>query len=498
MTAEAAIAKARALRDRIDDHNYRYYVLDDPRVPDAEYDRLLRELQTLEGRFPDLISADSPTQRVGAAPLHAFDSVLHALPMLSLANAFDEDELLDFDRRVREGLDVAEVEYAAEPKFDGVAINLLYRDSELVTAATRGDGSRGENVTQNIRTIRSVPLRLRGHGHPQTLEVRGEVYIAKHDFASLNEDQIERGEKTFVNPRNAAAGSLRQLDPGITARRPLSMVCHGVGTVSDARMPGRHSEVMEQLQRWGLRTQPDLEVVRGAAGCLAYYLRIGRRRNDMQYEIDGVVYKVNDLDQQQRLGAVARAPRWAVAHKFAPQEELTTVQGIEAHVGRTGALTPVARLQPVFVGGVTVTNATLHNHDEVDRKDVRVGDQVVVRRAGDVIPEVVRVVPEMRPKDAQSYRLPDQCPVCDSQVLRVEGESVARCSGGLICAAQRVQGILHFAARRGDGYRRPGGKTGRPTGRKGIGQLGGRSIRVGQGTTMRSRAHGRKVCGESD
>lgn len=446
--AKAVVRRAAALREQIEYHNNRYYVLDDPEIPDAEYDRLLRELQALEEQYPALRDAQSPTQRVGAQVQKKFAPVRHETPMLSLANAFNEQEVVDFDRRVRERLKVGSVEYVAEPKLDGLAVNLLYIDGTLVCGATRGDGATGEDVTQNLRTLASVPQRLRGPHIPQKLEVRGEVYMPKAGFEAFNAAAQARGEKTFVNPRNAAAGSLRQLDPRITAQRPLAMVCHGVGGFQDGALPARHSDILERLQGWGLQPAPECRVVRGVHGCLAYYRDLAQRRAALPFEIDGVVYKVNALAQQRQLGFVARAPRWAIAHKFPAHEELTEVLGIEVQVGRTGALTPVARLKPVFVGGVTVTNATLHNQDELDRKDVRVGDTVIVRRAGDVIPEIVGVIVERRPPHTLAYKIPAHCPVCGSDVVRADGEAVARCSGGLYCAAQRKEGILHFASRR--------------------------------------------------
>ena len=440
--------EAARLRERIDYHNYRYYVLDDPEVPDAEYDRLMQKLRALEQDYPDLVSPESPTQRVGAAPLAAFAEVEHAVPMLSLDNAFLDIDVESFDRRIREHLEVTDVAYAAEPKLDGLAVSLRYEGGKLVRGATRGDGFRGEDITHNIRTIKAVPLTLRGRDYPQVLELRGEVFMPKAGFEALNRRARERGEKTFANPRNAAAGSLRQLDAKITASRPLDMFCYGVGAVDGGELALRHSEVIEQLHDWGLRVCPERAVVQGLEGCLDFYRSIGSRRDRLPYEIDGVVYKVDRLDQQRDLGFVSRAPRWAIAHKFPAQEELTTVIDIHVQVGRTGALTPVARLKPVFVGGVTVTNATLHNLDEIRRKDVRVGDTVIVRRAGDVIPEVVKVVLESRPEDTQSFDLPEHCPVCGSDVERPEGEAVARCVGGLYCSAQRRESIRHFASRR--------------------------------------------------
>jgi DNA ligase (NAD+) len=440
--------RVRELRELIETHNYRYYVLDDPQVSDAQFDALMRELQRLEAAHPELVDADSPTQRVGGFPTREFREVVHAAPMLSLDNAFTPEDILDFDRRVRERLDVEEIAYSAEPKIDGLAITLRYEHGRLVQAATRGDGSRGEDVTVNVRAIRSVPVQLRGKGSPEVLEARGEVFMTRKSFDALNLRQAERGDKTFANPRNAAAGSLRQLDPAVTAERSLDLFFYGVGASDGWTLPSRHSEVLTALRELGLRTCPDVEVVAGVAGCLGYYERIGGRRNQLAYDIDGVVYKVDRLDWQRDLGFVARAPRWAVAHKFPAQEETTVVREVQFYVGRTGALTPVAQVVPVFVGGVTVSNITLHNVDEMTRKDVRVGDTVVVRRAGDVIPEIVRVVPEQRPRDARVVTLPAHCPVCGSQVVRTDSEAVARCSGGLVCAAQRLAAIRHFASRR--------------------------------------------------
>jgi DNA ligase (NAD+) len=449
MAAPRAIAKRAAeLRDNIDYHNYRYYSLDDPVIPDAEFDRLLRELETLEQRHPELVTPESPTQRVGAAPAEAFGEIVHALPMLSLANAFEEQELVDFDRRVRERLEVEEVEYSAETKLDGLAASIRYEDGGLVSGATRGDGTRGEDVTQNIRTIKAVPLRLRGDDFPRVLEVRGEVFITDDGFRKLNAEQERREEKPFANPRNAAAGGLRQLDPRKTAERNLTMYCYGVGDVREGWLPGTHGRILDRLKHWGLRVSPEAAVVQGVDGCRDYHRDMLVRREGLGYAIDGVVFKVNTIAEQDLLGAVSRAPRWAIAYKFPAEEELTQVRAIDVQVGRTGTLTPVARLEPVQVGGVTVTNATLHNQDEVDRKDVRVGDTVVVRRAGDVIPEVARVVKERRPRRTRRFYLPDRCPVCDSEVVRIEGEAAARCSGGLYCPAQRKQAARHFASRR--------------------------------------------------
>jgi len=444
--------KIESLRDEIRYHNYRYHTLDDIEIPDAEYDRLMRELQALETKHPELVTPDSPTQRVGAEPSDALESVRHRLPMLSLDNVFAEEELHDFHKRVAEKLefedDAADLWYAAEPKLDGAAVSLLYEDGVLVRAATRGDGTTGEDITHNVRTIHSIPLRLLGKGYPSTLEVRGEVFMPRAGFEAYNRKAREEGEKTFVNPRNAAAGSLRQLDPKLTAARPLDMYVYSVGLVEGGELPGRHSDIIDCLQSWGLKTCPERSVVQGPEGCLTYYEEVGKKRDSLGYDIDGVVYKVDSLAMQRELGFVARAPRWAVAHKFPAQEELTKVEGIEFQVGRTGAVTPVARLEPVFVGGVTVSNATLHNIDELHRKDVRVGDTVIVRRAGDVIPEVVSVIKSRRPTKTTRVQLPELCPVCGSHVKREEGEAVARCTGGLFCKAQRSESLKHFVSRR--------------------------------------------------
>jgi DNA ligase (NAD+) len=446
--SDAVRERLTALRREIEYHNYRYYVLDDPGIPDAEYDRLLRELQTLEAGYPELITPESPTQRVGATPDRAFAVVEHAVPMLSLENAFSDEEVIAFDRRIREHLEVDHVDYTAEPKLDGLAVSLLYEGGRLVRGATRGDGSRGEDITHNVRTIAAVPLRLHGHGWPDRLEVRGEVFMPRAGFEDFNRRASARGERTFANPRNAAAGSLRQLDPKVTAHRPLDIFCYGLGMVEGGEIPSRQSGILDSLRDWGLKVCPEWRRVHGLEGCLAFFRSILERRESLPYDIDGVVYKLDRLDQQRDLGSVARAPRWALAHKFPAREALTTVRAIEVQVGRTGALTPVARLTPVEVGGVTVTNATLHNLDEIRRKDVRIGDTVSIRRAGDVIPEVVSVLVERRPADAREFTMPEHCPVCGSEVVRVEGEAVFRCVGGLYCAAQRKQALGHFASRR--------------------------------------------------
>jgi DNA ligase (NAD+) len=446
-----AVKQIEELREQIRHHNHLYHVLDDPQIPDAEYDRLMRQLQALEKENPDLVTAESPTQRVGDAPMSAFGTVEHRTPMLSLDNAFSEDELQEFHRRALTRLEMEaseSLQYAAEPKLDGAAVSLLYEDGRLVRGATRGDGSTGEDITHNVRTIESIPLKLVGNSYPSLLEVRGEVFMPKAGFEAYNEEARAAGEKTFVNPRNAAAGSLRQLDPKLTAARPLDMYVYIVAEAEGVALPSNHSDVLDLLQEWGLKTCPERRTVDGIRGCLEFYEDIGSKRADLPYEIDGVVYKVDDLSLQRELGFVSRAPRWAIAHKFPAQEELTQVLDIEFQVGRTGALTPVARLEPVFVGGVTVSNATLHNIDELNRKDVRVGDTVIVRRAGDVIPEVVSVITDRRPEKMKRVGLPRKCPVCGSAVTREEGEAVARCTGGLFCAAQRAEALKHFVSRK--------------------------------------------------
>lgn len=452
MPASSAIEKrAEELRQQIRHHNYRYHVLDDPEIPDVEYDRLMRRLEALEQENPDIVTADSPTQRVGDTPMDSFKTVEHRVPMLSLDNAFSPEELQDFGRRIASRLDLDEMsvlQFSAEPKLDGAAVSLLYENGVLVRGATRGDGTTGEDITHNVRTIESIPLRLVGNDLPSRLEVRGEVFMPKAGFDEYNNKARAAGEKTFVNPRNAAAGSLRQLDPKLTAARPLDAYIYIVAEAEGVVLPKLHSEILSQLQAWGLKSCPERRTVKGIEGCLEYYGDIGQQRDALPYEIDGVVYKVDDIALQRDLGFVSRAPRWAIAHKFPAQEELTEVLDIEFQVGRTGALTPVARLQPVFVGGVTVSNATLHNIDELNRKDVRVGDTVIVRRAGDVIPEVVSVIEARRPDGTKKVRLPRQCPVCKSAVDRVEGEAVARCTGGLFCSAQRVESLKHFVSRK--------------------------------------------------
>lgn len=465
MNAETRIHELRA---ELDLHNHRYYVLDEPSVPDAEYDRLFNELKALEAEHPHLVTPDSPTQRVGGAALAAFSQVRHEVPMLSLGNAFEEDDLRDFDRRVVEGLDLpggdlfaarAAVDYSCEPKLDGLAVSLLYRDGQLVQGATRGDGTTGEDISANVRTVRNIPLKLQGEGWPAVLEVRGEVYMSKAGFDRLNAAQADAGGKTFANPRNAAAGSLRQLDSKITASRPLEFCCYGVGQVSEP-FGDSHIGILEKLKGWGLPISRELRHAAGIEECLAYYRDIGERRNDLPYEIDGVVFKVNSLAAQRELGFRAREPRWAIAHKFPAMEELTEVLDVEFQVGRTGAVTPVARLKPVKVAGVTVSNATLHNMDEVARLGLCIGDTVIIRRAGDVIPQVMQVVTERRPVDARPVQVPSACPVCGSQVERTQlvkrskGKAttsegaVYRCVGRLSCAAQLKQAIIHYVSRR--------------------------------------------------
>ncbi|GAC1302157.1 MAG: NAD-dependent DNA ligase LigA [Steroidobacteraceae bacterium] len=447
--AKKAAARVTVLKATLERYNYRYHALDDPEVPDAEYDRLLLELRALETRHPELLTPDSPTQRVGTAPVAAFGTVKHRLAMLSLDNAFSDAEVRDFDRRNRERLArTAAIRYAAEPKLDGLAISALYESGVFVQGATRGDGETGEDITQNLRTIKALPLKLRADRPPRLLEVRGEVFMPLAGFERFNKQAIARGEKTYINPRNAAAGSLRQLDARMTAARPLDLFIYGLGIVEGRDMPSQHSAILQALRHLGFKICPQTRVVDGAEGCLDYYREMGALRATLPYQIDGVVYKVDELDLQGQLGFVSRAPRWAIAHKFPAEEALTTVRAIEFQVGRTGVLTPVARLEPVFVGGVTVGNATLHNMDELTRKDVRVGDTVVLRRAGDVIPEVVRVLPERRTAGAVLVSLPAACPACGSPVVREADQAVARCTGGRLCPAQRKEEIKHFASRR--------------------------------------------------
>ncbi|KPQ27695.1 MAG: DNA ligase, NAD-dependent [Marinobacter excellens HL-55] len=438
-----------ALRAALDDHNYHYYVLDDPRIPDAEYDRLFRELQSLEAEYPELVSDESPTRRVGSTAETSFQEVIHRLPMLSLDNAFSDEELREFDRRVRDRLSTDEpIEYVCEPKLDGLAVSLHYEQGVLTRAATRGDGYAGEDITANIRTIPSVPLKLRGSKIPELVEVRGEVYMPKAGFEKLNARLATQGEKTFVNPRNAAAGSLRQKKSTVTAKRPLELCAYSMAVTDESLLPETHWDSLQKVREWGFRINPEMRKAQGADACLDAYNELMQKRESLPYEIDGIVFKVNRIDLQKQLGFVSRAPRWAIAHKFPAQEELTVIEDVEFQVGRTGAVTPVARLKPVFVGGVTVSNATLHNMDEVRRLDVHIGDTVFIRRAGDVIPQVVKVVVEKRPKGAATVAMPSHCPVCDSDIVQIEGEAVARCSGGLYCPAQRKEAIRHYASRK--------------------------------------------------
>lgn len=475
----AAETRILELRAELDQHNYRYHVLDEPSIPDAEYDRLFHELKALEAEHPELVSSDSPTQRVGSAALSAFTQVRHEIPMLSLGNAFEETDMREFDRRVTEGLDLpvgdlfgggAAVEYSCEPKLDGLAVSLLYLDGVLVRGATRGDGTTGEDISVNVRTVRNIPLKLQGTGWPATLEVRGEVYMSKAGFERLNAAQLEVGGKTFANPRNAAAGSLRQLDSKITASRPLEFCCYGIGQVT-ADIADTHIGNLQQLKRWGMPISRELKLAKGIGECLDYYREIGERRNGLPYEIDGVVFKVNSIASQRELGFRAREPRWAIAHKFPAMEELTELLDVEFQVGRTGAVTPVARLKPVKVAGVTVSNATLHNMDEVARLGLMIGDTVIIRRAGDVIPQVVQVVAERRPENARQVDIPHTCPVCGSHVERtqlikrskgketVSEGAVYRCVGRLACGAQLKQAIIHFVSRRAMDIEGLGDKT---------------------------------------
>ncbi len=450
VTSSAEIQKKiLKLREEINQHNYSYYVLSTPTVPDSEYDRLYRELEALESQHPDLITLDSPTQRVGGEAQTEFEQVSHDVPMLSLDNVFDHDELLAFDKRVHTRLEtVASIHYVCEPKLDGVAISLLYRNGQLVRGATRGDGRTGENVTHNVRTIKAIPLKLVGENIPDELEVRGEIFMPIEAFNRMNREAEKAGQKTFANPRNATSGSLRQLDSKITAQRPLSFYAYALGKKDKNYYPKTHHGVLQQLRQWGFPVSDQIQLVTNVQDCQAFYNDILKRRDSLPYEIDGVVYKVNSLEQQEQLGFVSRAPRWAVAHKFPAQEELTTVKAIEFQVGRTGAITPVARLEPVFVGGVTVSNATLHNFDELYRKDIRVGDTVIIRRAGDVIPEVVSSVVAKRQQGAQVVAMPTECPECSAEVIKPEGEAVARCMGGLYCQAQLSESIIHYVSRK--------------------------------------------------
>lgn len=449
--------RANDLRKRIEHANYQYFVLDDPEITDAEYDRLLRELEALEAEHPELATSDSPTRRVGARIQGGFAEVRHAMAMLSLANAFEQagdsdreryHEVAEFERRIEHTLGRSDPVFSVEPKLDGLAISLRYENGTFVQGATRGDGQTGEDVTANLRTVRAIPLRLRGDSWPRVLEVRGEVIMLRKDFEAFNAYAREHGEKPLANPRNGAAGSLRQLDPAITARRKLSFFAYGIGVAEGAEWPSTHSQTLQKLREWGFPVSPEVSTAKGFDGLIAYFKRIGARRDGLPYDIDGVVYKLDDYVGQREMGFVSRAPRWAIAHKFPAQEQSTTVEAIEIQIGRTGAATPVARLSPVQVAGVTVTNATLHNADQVARLDVRVGDTVIVRRAGDVIPEVVRVIPDRRPPKTHPWKMPAHCPVCGSALVREEGEAAWRCSGGLICAAQRKEALIHFASRR--------------------------------------------------
>ena len=455
MTITAEITKRiYTLREQLNNYSHQYYVLDDSSIPDAEYDRLYRELEGFEKEYPEVMTADSPTQKVGAAPLASFTQITHEVPMLSLDNAMNESELIDFERKVKDRLKgelkgTEQLEYACEPKLDGLAVSILYEDGQLVQAATRGDGSTGENITLNVRTIKNVPLSLRGTDFPKRLEVRGEIYIPKAGFEKLNQTARENDGKVFANPRNAAAGSLRQLDSRITAKRPLELCAYSIGVVSEEfDLPKKHEAILQRLKHWGLKINSDMAVVQGIQACVDYFAELGGKRDGLDYDIDGIVFKINDLEIQQKLGFVARAPRWAIAAKFPAQEEMTLLEGVDFQVGRTGALTPVARLKAVHVAGVMVSNATLHNMDEIARLGVKVGDTVVIRRAGDVIPQVVSVVMDRRPIDTVAIEMPLNCPVCDSKVEKIAGEAVARCSGGLYCAAQRKEAIKHFASRK--------------------------------------------------
>ena len=437
------------LRSEINHHNYRYHSIDEPEISDAEYDRLMQRLKNIEAEHPELITRDSPTQRVGSTPLSAFVTVVHEMPMLSLDNAFNDDDLIAFNKRVQDRLKSKdEIEFACEVKLDGIAVSLMYRDGVLVRGATRGDGTNGEDITQNVRTIQSIPLRLIGKNFPKVLEVRGEIYMPKAGFEKFNEKALAAGEKLFINPRNAAAGSLRQLDSRLTASRPLEMCAYSVGLVEGGDLPPRHTDILKALQTWGFLINRELQTAKNIQGCIDYYRHIQEKRNALAYDIDGIVFKVNARKLQEELGFISRAPRWAIAYKFPAQEETTVLQDVEFQVGRTGAVTPVARLKPVFVGGVTVSNATLHNRDEINRLGIKIGDTVVVRRAGDVIPQIVAVVESKRPSDAKDIDFPTTCPVCGSPVETVPGEAVARCDGGLICAAQRKEAIKHFVSRK--------------------------------------------------
>ncbi|MHA6609793.1 NAD-dependent DNA ligase LigA [Photobacterium damselae] len=438
-----------SLREQLDYHGYRYYVEDNPEVPDAEYDRLMQRLLTIESEHPEWVTIDSPSQRVGGVPLDGFTQVKHELPMLSLDNAFNDDELRAFQKRIQDRLnDASAIQYCCEPKLDGLAVSLLYENGVLVQAATRGDGTTGENITNNVRTIRSIPLKLQGDDWPTRIEVRGEVFMPKKGFEQLNQRALKKGEKTFANPRNAAAGSLRQLDSKVTATRPLSFYAYAVGIVEGRELEGSQYDRLCQLKSWGFPMSPEIRRVDSIEEVIRYHQMIGEKRESLEYDIDGVVIKVDKVDTQLQLGFVARAPRWAIAYKFPAQEEMTLLNNVEFQVGRTGAITPVAKLEPVFVGGVTVSNATLHNADEIARLGVMVGDTVIIRRAGDVIPQIVSVVESRRPADASPVIFPTECPVCQSKIERIEGEAVARCTGGLFCQAQRKEALKHFVSRK--------------------------------------------------
>ncbi|MBO6556896.1 MAG: NAD-dependent DNA ligase LigA [Pseudomonadales bacterium] len=438
------------LREQLNHHNYLYHTLDQPEISDVEFDRLFHALKALESEYPELVTDDSPTQRVGSAPLESFSQVEHEMPMLSLDNAFGDEDMRDFDRRVRTRLARSEhegIRYTCEPKIDGVAVSLMYDDGKLVRGATRGDGTTGEDITQNVRTIEAIPLKLKGEGYPARLEIRGEVYFSLSGFEKMNADAQKSGQKVFANPRNAAAGTLRQLDSRLTAQRPLTMFAYSVGVVEGGELPTAHSDILRKLKTWGIRINPLAEAVDGVEACLKYYDRMLEQRPSLDYEIDGVVFKVDSIEEQGTLGMLTRTPRWAIAHKFPAEEGVTVLEDVEFQVGRTGAITPVARLKPVPVGGVTISNATLHNMDEVDRLGLMIGDTVVIQRAGDVIPKVVSVVQDRRPKKTRAIELPDACPACGSEVLKPEGEVIARCTGGLQCSAQRKESIRHFASR---------------------------------------------------
>lgn len=449
MTASAEVKeRLEALKTELTYHAHRYYVLDDPEIPDSEYDRLFQELLEIEKTHPELLTTDSPSQRVGAPPVDNFQQVKHEIPMLSLDNAFEEDDLRSFDQRIKDRLkSTDDIEFACEPKYDGIAISLLYKNGVLERGATRGDGETGEDITQNVRTVGSIPIRLIGDGYPAILEVRGEIYMPHKGFDALNADAIEKGEKTFANPRNAAAGSLRQKDSAITATRPLEMCAYSVGWNEGGELPVTHSGILDKLKEWGFLVSPYRKVASTISECADYYQSMQEQRADLPFDIDGIVFKVNDLALQEKLGFVSRAPRWAIAYKFPAQEEMTVLNDVAFQVGRTGAITPVAKVEPVFVGGVTVSNITLHNKDEIARLDLRIGDTVIIRRAGDVIPKVVSVVPSKRPEDAKEIAFPEHCPVCDSPVSAKEGEAIYRCDGGIVCEAQRKESIKHFASR---------------------------------------------------